>query len=300
MLSITGTSGAADIKGPYLADARDLGPAVNEDPYAIPVKNRDPHATNMYSRFDFGFMYWHQDYKEDLPAPLKSTESGWIPGIFLSYEYNKRNAFYLKIFTEFSYGDDTYDGSDQMGNPLVFSDNNHQFLFRGEIDVGYNFALSKSVAVKPYVGYGYRRWNRGQEAIIQGVATYQERYYWHYIPVGVLVEVNVNDRLTVEPNAGVRYMFYGRATAELSEVDPGFNDPAMKLGNRASYYVEMPIRYKLTNTWSIVLKPWFTYDQIGQSDPADLVYHGTVIGTATEPSSTAQQYGINLGLSAAF
>jgi len=80
--------------------------------------------------FEFGFMYWYLDYKEDLPAPLKSTEKGWLPGFYLGWNYNKKNNVYSKIFLEFSWGDVTYDGTDQSGTiPITFSDDNHQFFF---------------------------------------------------------------------------------------------------------------------------------------------------------------------------
>jgi hypothetical protein len=50
--------------------------------------------------FEFALMYWKLDYKEDLPAPKKSTENGWLPGVYLGFSYNNKNDFYSKMYLE--------------------------------------------------------------------------------------------------------------------------------------------------------------------------------------------------------
>jgi len=255
--------------------------------------------------FEFGFMYWYLDYKEDVPSPGKSTEKGWLPGFYLGWNYNKKNKIYSKIFLEFSWGDVTYDGTDQSGAvPITFSDDNRQYFFRGEINVGYNIGITKNISIIPYTGYGYRHWDRGQTQIrpmgaisILGI---QEKYYWHYIPVGIAADFKIGDRFVIEPNAGARFMFYGKMTAEFSDLDPGFNNPDVKLGNRIGYYAEIPLRYRFSQFWSVVVKPWYAYDEIGQSDTVNLTYQGTVVMSLYEPSSRTHQYGVNVGLAVAY
>jgi hypothetical protein len=52
---------------------------------------------------------------------LKNTENGSFPGFYLRWNHNKRNAVYSKVLLESSYGDDTYDGTDQAGTiPTTF------------------------------------------------------------------------------------------------------------------------------------------------------------------------------------
>jgi len=236
---------------------------------------------------EFALMYLRLDYKEDIPAPGKSTESGWLPGVYLGFNYNKKNNFYAKIFVEFSYGDSEFDGTTQAGTPIKFSTDNSQTFFRGEVDVGYNFAVAQDVSIKPYAGYGYRQWIRGRASVTPTFTTYKERYYWHYIPVGVVAEINLGKWVVIEPNVGLRIMFYGRMTAYFSELDPASGDLEFKLGNRVGYYAELPVRYKFSPSWSLVVKPWYEYSQIGQSDIVDGFY---------EPSSTTNLYGVNLGV----
>jgi len=297
----------------FAADVQPLDPGVSEkttlqDESGLkpsPILNpRDKEKVELNGHLDFGFMYWHLDYKEDFPPPGKSTESGWLPGIYLGLDYNKRNSVYAKLFLEFSFGDDTYDGTTQTGIPISFSDNNRQFFFRGELDLGYSFAITKNISIKPYAGYGFRCWNRGQPEIRQisgmNLATFQEQYYWHYIPVGVAADFKISDRISIEPNGGARFMFYGKMTARFSDLDPGFNDPDVKLGNRIGYYAEIPVRYKFTKSLSVILKPWYAYDEIGQSDTVDLTYYGTPVATVYEPPSRTHQYGANVVLSVAY
>ena len=268
------------LSGFSLADEKQAGNPLSSD------KINDTQKNIPNYNLEFALMYWRLDYKEDLPAPKKSTESGWLPGAYLGFSYNKKNDFYSKIFFEFSFGDVEFDGTTQSGTPIRFSNDNRQSFFRGELNVGYNFDITRNISLKPYTGYGYRQWERGQASVTATYSSYREKYYWHYIPVGVAAEFNCGERVVIEPNAGLRIMFYGKMIAYYSELDPTSNDPEFKLGNKIGYYAEVPFRYKFSQSWSVIIKPWYEYSEIGQSDTVDLTY---------EPSSRMHLYGVNLG-----
>jgi hypothetical protein len=168
------------------------------------------------------------------------------------------------------------------------------------LNIGYNFAIAKNISLKPYVGYGYRRWSRGEKNITSTYASYNERYYWHYFPVGITADFAIGEKILIQPNAGLRFMFYGEMTAYLSELDDGYNDPTFKLRNKTGWYAELPITYKFSQTWAIVVKPWYEYSEIGKSDKEPLTYYGSLYGYAYEPSSETKQYGVNLGVVASF
>jgi hypothetical protein len=279
--------------------------AMSATPGSELLKNEEsvePQKFFANQAFEFGLMYHYFDYKEDIDPPGKSTEKGWLPGFYLGWSYNKKNDIYSKVLLEFSYGDIEYDGTDQTGTiPLTYSDNNSQFLFRGEWDIGYNFAVTKNISIKPYVGYGYRNWSRGEEGLrSHGISSVKERYYWHYLPAGVSAEFNIGDKFIIEPNAGIRWMFYGKMTADMSELAAGYNDPEFKLGNKIGWYAEIPLKYKFSQYWSVVVKPWYEYSEIGQSDTVPLTYYGSIWGYAYEPSSKTHQYGVNIGVVASY
>jgi hypothetical protein len=81
------------------------------------------------------------------------------------------------------------------------------------------------------------------------IPTIQAKYYWHYIPVGVVGEFGIGKNVAVEPKVGARFMFYGKMAVQFSDLDPGYNTPDVKLGNKTGYYAEAPIRYKFSQFW---------------------------------------------------
>ena len=51
------------------------------DDVEIFIKNTGIDAKRKSSAFEMGFMYYNFDQKEDLLAPVKNTEYGWLPGV---------------------------------------------------------------------------------------------------------------------------------------------------------------------------------------------------------------------------
>ncbi len=86
-------------------------------------------------------------------------------------------------------------------------------------------------------------------------------------------------------------MFGGEMKLYASEFNSSFPDVTFDLGNKPGFYLELPIRYKLANNWSILGSFWYEYSEIGKSD---------VIYGLLEPDSETHQYGFNLGVSYLF
>ena len=245
-------------------------------------------------QFDFRISYF--DYKEDLPAPLKSTEKGWLPGGVFGWTRTKPGSVYARTFMEFSGGDIEYDGTTQTGLPITDS-NSNQLLFRVEGNIGYTFGPGNLV-FSPYTGFGYRFWKRGDSQVVNSVAFVREDYQWMYIPVGIRAVYPFGKQLSVEPNAAVRFMFWGRMTAYLTDI--GYNsDPTFDLGNKPGYFIELPVRYRLGRNWSLSLDPWYEYSAIGQSNTETFVIMPFIM-SAYEPSSRTHQYGFNMGAGYSF
>jgi len=243
-----------------------------------------------YSSLEFGIMYYYYDYKEvNEPPPFKSTESGWLPGLYLGYEYKKPSDVYTKIYGHIAGGDLTYDGTTFSGIPKSFD--HSMFFFKFEGDIGYTVPIDNRFLIIPYTGYGYRYWRRGETEVIEGAPFIKEVYTWSYIPVGIKFDYAINDKWNIGASTAVHFMFGGEMKLYASEFNSSFPDVTFDLGNKPGFYLELPIRYKLANNWSILGSFWYEYSEIGKSD---------VIYGLLEPDSETHQYGFNLGVSYLF
>ncbi len=242
------------------------------------------------STIQIGMTYYYFDYKEDLVMPDKSTEYGWLPGIYLDYTFKKKSSIYAKVFLSYATADITYDGSTQpSGTPLKFTDESARML-KFETNIGYAIPIAKGFLLIPYLGCGYQYWERGDNRIIPesgGTVQFQEVYKWFYIPVGIKADYNITEKLNIAASAAANFMFWGTLTAYLSYI--GGPDTDFTLGNRIGFYAEIPVTYKFTNNFGISVTPWYEYSSFGASD----------VDAATgfyEPSSRTNKYGINAGI----
>lgn len=250
------------------------------------------------STLDFGLGYHYFDYKEDLNAPLKSTESGWLPSTYVNYTY-KRPFFYTRVYTDFAGGDLTFDGSNQGGTPVRFTDSSQRF-FKFEWNIGYVQKIGSNFQLIPYMGYGYRYWLRGKAKVTSTFRSFEEEYSWSYLPIGLKVDYTINDRWSLGATTAVNFMFNGKMKARLSQVIAGSNDPEFDLGNKAGFSVELPVTFRFTKNWAIVGTPWYEYSQIGQSNTLNVTQNNSIVGFAFEPASRTHQYGFRLGASYTF
>lgn len=251
------------------------------------------------STLDVGLGYHYFDYKEDLTPPFKSTEAGWLPSIYVNYAYRMPAFFYTWVYTDYAGADLTFDGTNQGGTPLRFTDSS-QRLFKFEWNFGYVYQAASNVQVIPYIGYGYRYWLRGKPKITPTFSTFEEEYSWSYLPLGVKADYTINGQWSVGAMLAVNFMFNGKMKARLSQVLAGGNDPEFDLGNEPGFYAEMPVTYRFTQQWAIVGTPWYEYSQIGKSNTLIFTQNNSLVGFAFEPASRTNQYGFRLAASYSF
>lgn len=249
---------------------------------------RQPH------RLGLALNYYNFDYKEDLDSPLKSTEEEWITALRLYYNYSADNRGYVLLFAEMSVDDDTdYDGSTQSGIPLKQTTKND--FRRFELDLGYTFKGQMPLSLTPYIGFGYRFWERD-------LGSFKEDYSWFYIPLGLRVAWAPNERISVALNAAVNFMFDGEMEvydwAGASNVAP----TTVELDDKIGCSVELPVTFNVARHWAIVMTPWYEYSKIGQSAFEPIFYKdGTYTGfVLREPSSRTHQYGLRAGVEFVF
>jgi hypothetical protein len=247
-----------------------------------------------------GLRYYYFDYKEDFVPPLKSTERGWLPGVYTSFEYKKLDGLYAKLYGSYASADLTYDGSTQTGIPVTYS-NSRQRFYKFESRVGYTVKISKNTELIPYVGYGYRLWERGETKPTIPVWI-QEDYSWHYFPIGLNLNHEINRRWSIGGLVAANIMFMGKMKTHFSELDSRARDNEVDLGNTIGFSAAVPVKYQFTDKWFLVVTPWYEYSSIGRSNTVDVLYsNGTPTGyNWTEPASTTHQYGFDLGMGYAF
>jgi hypothetical protein len=246
---------------------------------SVPVENP--------STIKLGLTYFYYNYKEDLVMPAKSTEYGWLPGVYLDYTFKKKSSIYAKVFLSYAAADITYDGATLSGTPVKFTNESARML-KFEANIGYAIPLGKDILLIPYLGYGHQDWQRGDPNYIDGAFIYQEFYEWNYIPVGIKADYNITEKLNIAASVAANFMFYGTVTSYFSKIPSGYPDMNFTLGNRIGFYTEIPVSYKFTNHIGISVTPWYEYRSFAASNVNSYGFY--------EPSSTANEYGVNVGV----
>jgi hypothetical protein len=196
---------------------------------------------------------------------------------------------------KYAAADIEYDGATIAGTPLKYS-NQSAKIFKFEANVGYPIPITKDFTLIPYTGYSYHYWQRGETKSVSPSSIWtKEVYQWHNIPVGIKADYDINEKWNLAGSASANFMFYGKMTLFTSERYAGVPDFDFTLGNKIGFYAEMPVTYKFTNNWSIVVTPWYEYSAFGQSETQYYTYGGWLYW-AYEPSSKTNWYGINLGV----
>lgn len=245
---------------------------------------------------EFGIGYNKYDYDENLDAGLKSTESGWVPGVSFSWGYmGEDNPTYAKITFRYRSGETDYDGTLQDGTPAKGKTDNSYYDF--EIKAGYIFGQESASRwrIIPYSGIGYHDWERG----LGGPNPYVEEYTWFYLPLGVIFDYRASEEFTIGLDISARVMFNGQMNVKFSQL--GLSSPNLDLGNRIGFRAELPMDYRFHPQVSMGVTPWYQYTSIGssQSEPVTAVSPSETtytVMTIKEPSSTTHQYGADITL----
>ncbi len=237
--------------------------------------------------------YQYFDYKEKLQEPLKSNETGFLPGLHLTYTYQGvNNPLYGRLLFEYTEGKTDYDGSTQAGVPMKAKTNNRFNTYEGNI--GYTIKGSQRwpVNVAFYTGFGYRYWNRG----LDGQLPYSEEYSFKYIPVGVRGIYRFHEKWTAEVDLALWILFDSEIKVNFSDLDPNFNNPKGSLGNTLGWKIEVPFNYFFLKHWSLELAPSYEFYGFGKSDPFTVTFSGVPVFSAYEPDSRTNIYSLRLGV----
>lgn len=234
----------------------------------------------------FGFDLAGFDYAETVPAPLKSTESGALPGFKVGFltEPTDHGWFVSGVF-DIHFGTTNFDGTDQTGNPIRAKTSNSIFEF--EADAGLLLTKpSPSTRLLGYSGIGYHFWRRD-------LADYLEDYSWFYFPLGLRFESQASDRVTFGIDIAGTLSFAGRILIYLSDLDPRNRDVDANLGSGLGFRFRLPINFQISELVLMNVTPWFQYFPIGEGDPVQTTISGSA-ASVNEPASRTYYFGARL------
>ena len=251
----------------------------------------------MNNSIAFGGVGFNLDYKETfLPtdntsingvAP-KSTESGTILGLFLS----ARKAFVERIYTDLylDYLNDKikYDGILVNSNNTIFTPFSGNFwhkFFNADLKSGYIFTFtdSNSFQVIPYIGVGYRYWDRLSNTISR------EKYQHYKAIVGLKLNWWMTDSFILSP-----YVEGGKIFSARMEYCKG--STSYKLGNKPIYTAGLEFNYKIFDEFFLNGFASYTQFKYGRSEKNIQKTADESILTSFEPDSKTRELKFGLGI----
>ncbi|MFH1976301.1 MAG: hypothetical protein ABIJ52_12185 [Pseudomonadota bacterium] len=221
------------------------------------------------------------EYKE--PGVMK--EEGTMFGIGASYAYH--NGVMIKVAGRYSYGLVDYQNSGTLNNI-------DDIIFEIRMIGGYDFKISNSFTMTPFIGFGYRYLEDDMAGRMTSTGAYgylrESNYY--YSPLGIEA-VNVFDNGW---SAGVileyDYFWKGKQKSYLSDIDSGLNnisnDQNDGYGLRGSINIK-----KQTDRVYYVIEPFIRYWNIDKSDVQPITFYGTPTGLGWyEPKNNSTEIGV--------
>ena len=230
------------------------------------------------------------NYQEHVPAQYgpSDTETGWTPGFALKGSYmgdflGVPNA-YAEVKYGYSTGDIAYKGA--VGNsygyvPYGGTDSMATNRIMARIGVGFN--LASGMMVTPYVAGGYQGWNRA----LQGPYGYTEDYSAGLVGMGAKFQYAMSSRLVMGANAEFLAVVGGGMTPHLYGGALG----SAQFGVTGEEVLGLDADYRLVG-------PVHVYSGL---DYTHFTYTGGALNFgAFEPSSSTNQFGVNMGVAYQF
>lgn len=215
-------------------------------------------------------------------------ETGILVGPGFSYWKEFSNHMTLKPLAELFVGNVDYDGSTQGGSPVKT-----KVTYVGvkmQCDAGRRFGIGEKSFIEPFGGLGMRSWSRDIQDSTTSSGTvavgYTEEWITAFARFGVRGGVPVSEETRFFAEGGVKLPFYNKNSVYLNS---GNNSPDFTLypGLQASWFSEAGMTMHH-------FKASVFYDSLRFSQSRNV---NTSIGSAYQPSSSADLLGVKLGAS---
>lgn len=227
------------------------------------------------------------DYREDLPSPLRSRESGILPLLELGLSFEPDPGLFLRGTWLSTYRSGTfYEGSNLSTNENVSATDVND-MHHAELRLAKKLSdLSLSA------GLAFDEWNR----YLSYGSGYREIYRWWTLIAGASVPLDFAPGLSLE--GAVLLMNGANLRVIFSETVTNGEDSTVSLGNRVGFRVGLPYEFVWRdNSWT--LTPWVQATSFGESSFVDNSTPG-LGGRLREPASQTRQFGLGLRWNQAF
>jgi hypothetical protein len=257
---------------------------VSQDNVATFIKADEKESPKTLSKarhtWEMGPEISYIEYKE----PDVMSQKGTMYGIGAAYSYH--NGVMIKVAGRYSYGQVDYQNSGTLNNI-------DDIIFEIRALGGYDFKISSSFTMTPFIGFGYRYLKDDSAGRITstGAKGYLRESNYYYSPIGIEA-VNVFDKGW---SAGVileyDYFWKGMQKSYLSNSDAGLND--VENNQNGGYGVRGSIIIKKqTDRVFYAIEPFIRYWNIDNSDIQNVTYYGIVIDRGLEPKNESTEIGV--------
>ncbi|MEW6543424.1 MAG: hypothetical protein AB1411_07420 [Nitrospirota bacterium] len=242
------------------------------------------------------FLYTHFHYSEEAP----DREDGWLPGVAGTYVHQGPNRLYLRFRGEYSSGSVTYSedvpAKTSQGSIIrPFSDFSDATIWSVEANVGWTWTVPQapSLWVTPFLGIGYRQWERTTAPNLQ--LGNEELYRWIFLTGGLRLDYAFALRFRFAPEAA------GKIPVIVNEMQhsqtSSIQGQTFDLHSQPGFIVRLPLFYDWTDRWSFMTS--FVWEQIYIGGSKRNFYHVPSTGAladAYEPNSRTETLGMTFGV----
>lgn len=224
-------------------------------------------------------------YKE---PEVTVKERGKMYGLVGSYTYH--NKAMVKVEGRGSVGGVDYSDSGKI-------DNIRDYILEIRGLVGYDFSISKSFIITPFIGIGYRYLNDDSsgKTSTTGAYGYERESNYLYSPIGIGLIANLGKNWFIGGTGEYDCFWWGKQKSHLSDVDPGLNDVSNRQKNGYGLRGSIALQEK-GKTVEVEFGPFIRYWNIKESVTATLTYYGIPVGYAWEPKNHSTEVGLMLGI----
>lgn len=216
-------------------------------------------------------------------------EDGALYGVGYAGRYTFMGFLTVRPRGELFGGEIDYDGQTQDGIPA--STDTEYAGIKTEGDIGYLWGDPGKATVEPFVGLGWRYWERDIQSGVDQTGRYisgaTEYYSIFYGRLGVRGDIALSEKVRMFLEGTVKLPIDNQEEAEDVCTNYGCYDVDLEPGKRVSYYAELGLK-------AAMFKVSAFYEGLRFSESDAETIPGAIVW---QPESEADIYGVNVGVS---